>query len=87
MPGAISLVIVNVEQMIYWVDKVIISLGSVFLAAVVWMILSLAVSLGKQLGKAGINIATRIMSLLLAAMALQFIANDLIALFPAWTQL
>ena len=51
------------------------------------MILSLAVSLGKQLGKAGINIATRIMSLLLAAMALQFIANDLIALFPAWTQL
>ena len=85
--GAISLVIVNAEQMIYWVDKVIISLGSVFLAAVVWMILSLAVSLGKQLGKAGINTATRIMSLLLAAMALQFIANDLIALFPAWTQL
>jgi multiple antibiotic resistance protein len=53
----------------------------------VWIILSLAGPLGKRLGTAGINIATRIMSLLLAAMAVQFIANDLIALFPAWTQL
>ena len=86
-PGAISLVIVNAEQMIYWVDKVIISFGSLFLAGVVWMILSLAVPLGKRLGTAGINIATRIMGLLLAAMAVQFIANGLIALFPAWTQL
>ena len=87
MPGAISLVIVNAEQMIYWVDKVIISLGFLFLAGVVWMILSLAVPLGKRLGTAGINIATRIIGLLLAAMAVQFIANGLIALFPAWTQL
>lgn len=84
-PGAISLVIVNAEQMIYWADKVIISLGSVMLACVVWIILSLAVPLGKRLGTAGINIATRIMGLLLAAMAVQFIANGLIALFPAWT--
>jgi multiple antibiotic resistance protein len=81
-PGAISLVIVNAEQMIYWVDKVIISFGSVFLAGVVWMILCLAVPLGKRLGTAGINIATRIMGLLLAAMTVQFIANGSIALFP-----
>jgi multiple antibiotic resistance protein len=86
-PGAISLVIVNAEQMTYWVDKVIISLGSVLLAGVVWIILSLAVPLGKRLGTAGINIATRIMGLLLAAMAVQFVANGLIALFPAWTHI
>ena len=84
-PGAISLVIVNAEQMTYWTDKAIISLGSLFLAGIVWIILSLAVPLGKRLGTAGINIATRIMGLLLAAMAVQFIANGLIVLFPAWT--
>lgn len=86
-PGAISLVIVNAEQMFHWTDKAITSLGSVFLAGVVWIILSLAVPLGKRLGTAGINIATRIMGLLLAAMAVQFIANGLIALFPAWTHI
>ncbi|MDO9161674.1 MAG: MarC family protein [Methylococcaceae bacterium] len=86
-PGAISLVIVNAEQMSYWADKLIISLGSIFLAGVVWIILSLAVPLGKRLGTAGINIATRIMGLLLAAMAVQFIANGLIVLFPGWTRL
>ena len=84
-PGAISLVIVNAEQMTYWTDKAIISLGSLFLAGIIWIILSLAVPLGKRLGTAGINIATRIMGLLLAAMAVQFIANGLIVLFPAWT--
>ena len=86
-PGAISLVIVNAEQMSHWTDKVIISLVSVFLAGVVWIILSLAVPLGKRLGTAGINIGTRIMGLLLAAMAVQFIVNGLIALFPAWTHI
>ena len=86
-PGAISLVIVNAEQMSHWTDKAIISLVSVFLAGVVWIILSLAVPLGKRLGTAGINIGTRIMGLLLAAMAVQFIVNGLIALFPAWTHI
>jgi small neutral amino acid transporter SnatA (MarC family) len=42
--------------MIYWVDKVIISFGALFLAGVVWMLLSLAMPLEKRLGTAGINI-------------------------------
>jgi multiple antibiotic resistance protein len=82
VPGAISLVIVNAEQMIYWVNKVIISLGFLFLAGLMWMILSLAMPLGKRLGSTSINIATRIMGILLATMTVKFIANGSIALFP-----
>lgn len=85
-PGAISLVIVNVNQMNHWLEKLILSLSIIMLSLVVWLTLRLANNLGQLMGTAGINIATRIMGLLLAAMAVQFIILGLEAAFPLLTQ-
>jgi len=81
-PGAISLVIVNVNQMQHWLEKLLLTLGIFILAALVWLTLHAANSLGKLMGTAGINTATRIMGLLLAAMAVQFIILGMKEAFP-----
>ncbi len=84
-PGAISLVIVNVNQMEHWLEKLLLTLGILILAALVWLTLHAASNLGRLMGTAGINTATRIMGLLLAAMAMQFIILGMIEAFPGLT--
>lgn len=81
-PGAISLVIVNVNQMDQWFEKLLLTLGIFVLAAVIWLTLRIANSLGQLMGTAGINTATRIMGLLLAAMAMQFMILGVTEAFP-----
>jgi multiple antibiotic resistance protein len=82
-PGAISLVIVNVNQMEHWVEKVLLTLSIFILAAIIWLTLRIANNLGKLMGTAGINTATRIMGLLLAAMAVQSMIQGLVEAFPS----
>ncbi|OQW72244.1 MAG: hypothetical protein BVN35_14315 [Proteobacteria bacterium ST_bin11] len=81
-PGAISLVIVNVNQMDQWFEKLLLTLGVFVLAAIIWLTLRIANSLGQLMGTAGINTATRIMGLLLAAMAVQFMMLGIAEAFP-----
>lgn len=81
-PGAISLTIVDAHQAGGWTGKLLLSVGILAIAIIVWAVLWLAEPIGKRLGTAGMNIATRVMGLLLAAMAVQFIADGLITLFP-----
>lgn len=82
-PGAISLVIVNVNQMEHWVEKVLLTLSIFILAAIIWLTLRIANNLGSLMGTAGINTATRIMGLLLAAMAVQSMIQGLVEAFPS----
>jgi len=81
-PGAISLVIVDAHQAAGIVGKLVFSLGIVTVAIIVWGILWLAEPIGRRLGTAGLNIATRVMGLILAAMAIQFMAQGLLVLLP-----
>ena len=81
-PGAISLTIVDAHQAAGWAGKIMLSTGIVLIAAIVWVVLLLAVPIGRRLGTTGLNIATRLMGLLLAAMAVQLMAGGLLALFP-----
>jgi multiple antibiotic resistance protein len=81
-PGAISLTIVDAHQAGNWPDKLVFCLGIVGVAAVVWMVLRLAEPIGQRLGTGGLNIATRVMGLILAAMAVQFMADGMLELFP-----
>jgi multiple antibiotic resistance protein len=81
-PGAISLTIVDAHQAVGWSGKLMLSAGIILIAVIVWAVLWLAEPIGKRLGTTGLNIATRIMGLILAAMAVQLMAGGMLSLFP-----
>jgi len=80
-PGAISLVIVD-AQAAGAGGRLILSAGVAAVALAVWAALRLAAPIGEKLGVTGLNIATRIMGLLLAAIGIQMLAEGLVKLFP-----
>jgi len=81
-PGAISLVIVDAQKAAGTAGELMLSLGIIGVSLLVWGILRLAEPIGMRLGTAGLNIATRVMGLILAAMAIQFMAAGLVTLLP-----
>jgi multiple antibiotic resistance protein len=80
-PGAISTSSIAAEQ-----GGVVHELALVGCIALVcllaWIVLGRAHAIAARLGTTGLNIATRILGLLLAAMAVQTMAEGLKALFP-----
>lgn len=81
-PGAISTVVIYAHQATTWFDTCFLLLASLFVAAAVWLALRLANGIGTALGKTGINIVTRLMGLILAAVAVEFIAAGVSQLLP-----
>jgi multiple antibiotic resistance protein len=55
---------------------------SILVALITGWMLRLAAPLSKTLGKTGLNIAVRLMGLLLSAAAVQIMAHGLVQLFP-----
>ncbi len=82
-PGAISLVVVEGQRAHGFFGHLIVSGCILVVALLVWLTLHLARPIGERLGVTGLNIATRIMGLLLAAIGIQMIAEGMINLFPA----
>ena len=81
-PGAISLVIIDAHQTADWVSRLILSGGVITVALAVWVALRLATPIGKKLGTTGLNIATRVMGLLLAAIGIQMLTSGIAKLLP-----
>jgi multiple antibiotic resistance protein len=81
-PGAMSTVIIYAHQAATWFDTLFLILASLFVAGTVWVALALANSIGTALGKTGVNIVTRLMGLILAAIAVEFITQGLAQLLP-----
>lgn len=82
-PGAISTVIVYADKAKGAFDYAIIIGCGVGIAALVWITLQLADPINRIMGRSGINIATRIMGLLVAAVAVEFIVEGLKTMLPA----
>lgn len=82
-PGAISTVILAANSARSVMDYLIIALSIVLLSGVVWVVLRLSPWIERRLGATGINIFTRIMGLILTAIAIEFIAAGMKGLFPA----
>jgi multiple antibiotic resistance protein len=55
------------------------------IALIQWIVLRLAEPMGARMGTTGLNIATRLLGLLLAAIAIQTMAEGLKRLFPGLT--
>jgi len=80
-PGAISTTIIAAQAGGAAHAGVII--GCIALVCVLtWIVLSLAHPIGARMGTTGLNIATRLLGLLLAALAIQTMAEGLRQLFP-----
>jgi multiple antibiotic resistance protein len=58
----------------------VLVLGTV--CVLVWLMLRLAVPVGRRMGTAGLNVANRLLGLLLAAIAIESMAVGLWELFP-----
>ena len=81
-PGAISTVIIYAHSSYHPLHLGIIIISSLIVALLSWLALIVANPLSKMLSKTAINIATRLMGLLLAAIAVEFIAGGLGELLP-----
>lgn len=81
-PGCISTVILHANDATHWRDKAAMHVGIVLTALVVWIALRSAAPIARLLGQTGINIATRLMGMVLAAIAIEFIAGGTGQLFP-----
>lgn len=81
-PGAVGTIIILSKQAATWSQNVSLFLVLVACAVCVYGVLRLARPLNRLLGVAGTNIATRIMGLILAAVAVEFITDGLRALLP-----
>ncbi len=82
-PGAISTVIVSVNQFPGIYNQILISISSILVSLVMGVLLYFAGDIEKLFGKSGINIINRLGGLILAAISIQTLAYGLIGLFPA----
>ncbi|CAH2791507.1 MAG: UPF0056 inner membrane protein YchE [uncultured Caballeronia sp.] len=82
-PGSISTVIVYSASVVHWYDRLgLVVIGAV-LAGLCFGALMLAEPIARWVGRTGINIGTRLMGLMLSALAVEFIVNGLKALLPS----
>lgn len=81
-PGAISAVILAAHRGTGLAHYALLSTAIIVLGGLVWVALRLAPLMARRLGATGINVFTRIMGLILAAISVEFIANGLKGLFP-----
>jgi len=76
-PGAISSVMVLMSQNADWLHAVIIVCAIIVVAAISFLVLAAADWVSSHLHETGIRILTRMMGLLLTAIAVQFVLNGL----------
>jgi multiple antibiotic resistance protein len=82
-PGSISAVIMEAHKVHGFEHYLIMSIVIVLLSVTVWLTFMIAPWVAKRIGKIGIDIFTRLMGLILAAIAVEFIAIGARGLFPA----
>ena len=85
-PASISTVVIYAEKTAnVWQLAVLVGYGLI-IGLATWLSLSAAGKIGKVLGQTGINVMTRLMGLVLAAIAVEVMSDGLIKLFTALTR-
>ncbi|MEW6312543.1 MAG: NAAT family transporter [Pseudomonadota bacterium] len=82
-PGSISAVILEAHKATGIYHYLVMSLEIILLSLSVWLTFLVAPWVERRLGKIGINVFTRLMGLILAAISVEFIASGMRGLFPA----
>jgi multiple antibiotic resistance protein len=81
-PGSISTVIIYANLSQSWEHKSMIILCISVAALITWLILRAANRLGSLIGPLGLSIASRLMGLLLSAIAVEFFTRGIVKLLP-----
>lgn len=81
-PGAISTVILFSQQSPAFVHKLVLIGVSCMVGAAVWGAFYLAPQIARRISQTAMNVTTRVMGLILAAMSVEFIVDGLRSLLP-----
>jgi multiple antibiotic resistance protein len=81
-PATISTMIIYADKTRHWWEQAVLVGYGVAIGLAVWAAFSLSGRIAKVLGSTGINVMTRLMGLILAALAVEVMSDGLIKLFP-----
>ena len=81
-PATISTMVIYAEKTRHWWEQGVLVGYGVVIGVAVWLAFSLSGRIARVLGKTGINVMTRLMGLILAALAVEVMSDGLVKLFP-----
>jgi multiple antibiotic resistance protein len=81
-PATISTMVIYADKTRHWWQLAVLVGYGVVIGLAVWLAFSLSGRIGRVLGKTGINVMTRLMGLILAALAVEVMSDGLVKLFP-----
>ena len=81
-PATISTMVIYAQRTRHWWELAVLVGYGLVVAAATWLAFSASGRIAKILGRTGINVMTRMMGLILAAMAVEIMADGLGKLFP-----
>ena len=82
-PATISTMVIYAQKTRHWWELGVLVGYGVVIGLAAFLALSTAGRIARLLGKTGINVMTRLMGLILAALAVEIMADGLVKLFPA----
>jgi multiple antibiotic resistance protein len=81
-PGSISNVIIEMHRSDASYHALLVILSIALVCLLLWFVLRMASTIEKMLGQIGLNIINRLFGLILAAIAVEIMANGIKQLFP-----
>ncbi len=81
-PATISTMIIYADKTRHWWELGVLVIYGLIIGVVVWIAFSLSERIAGLIGKTGTNVMTRLMGLLLAALAVEVMSDGLVKLFP-----
>jgi multiple antibiotic resistance protein len=82
-PASISTVVIYAEKAKHFWELGVLVVYGLVIAVATFLALSAAGRIGRFMGKTGINVMTRLMGLILAAIAVEVMSDGLVKIFPA----
>lgn len=81
-PATISTVVIYAEKTRHWWEQAVLVGYGLVIGTITFLAFTAAGRIARSLGRTGINVMTRLMGLILAAMAVELLADGLVKLFP-----
>ena len=81
-PATISTMVIYAQKTRHWWQLAVLVGYGVVIGVAVWVAFTLAGRIARAIGRTGIQVMTRLMGLLLAALAVEVMSDGLVKLFP-----